>query len=154
MSCPYTSLQNGKAERILRTINDMLRSLLFQASIPVRYWVEGLHSATYLLNRLPTKAISMTSPYFTLNGVTPSHEQLRIFSCACYPNLSATTAHKLAHRSTRRIFLRYSADHKGYRCLDLTTNNIVVSQHIFDEADFPFSASPCLINDLDIFSAG
>jgi hypothetical protein len=37
MSCPYTSSQNGKAERILQTINNMLRSLLFQASILARY---------------------------------------------------------------------------------------------------------------------
>jgi hypothetical protein len=39
MSCPYTSPQNGKAECILRTINNMLCSLLFQASILARYWV-------------------------------------------------------------------------------------------------------------------
>jgi hypothetical protein len=130
MSCPYTSPQNGKAERILRTINNMLRSLLFQASIPARLWVEGLHTATYLLNHLPTKAISTTSPYFTLHGVTPSYEHLRVFGCACYPNLSVKAAHKLAPRSTRCIFLGYSVDHKGYRCLDLTTNNIIVSRHV------------------------
>jgi hypothetical protein len=40
MSCPYTSPQNNIAERILHTINNMLCSLLFQASIPARYWVE------------------------------------------------------------------------------------------------------------------
>jgi hypothetical protein len=150
MSCPYTSPQNGKAERILRTINNMLRSLLFQASISARYWVEGIHTTTYLLNCLPTKPISTTSPYFTLHGVAPSYEHLRVFGCACYPNLSTKAAHKLAPRSTRCIFLGYSTDHKGYRCLDLTTNNIVVSRHIvFYEADFSFSASPRLTNDLD-----
>jgi hypothetical protein len=37
MSCPYTFPQNSKTERILRTINNMLRSLLFQASIPAHY---------------------------------------------------------------------------------------------------------------------
>jgi hypothetical protein len=31
--------------------------LLIQASLPGRYWTEGLHTATYLLNHLPTKAI-------------------------------------------------------------------------------------------------
>jgi hypothetical protein len=36
MSCPYTSPHNGKAEHILRTINNMLRSLLFQTSILAR----------------------------------------------------------------------------------------------------------------------
>jgi hypothetical protein len=74
-----------------------------------------------------------------------------VFGCACYPNLAAKTAHKLAPRSTRYIFLRYSANHKGYRCLDLTTTNIVVSRHVvFNEVDFSFSASPRLTNDLDI----
>jgi hypothetical protein len=53
MSCPYTSLQNGKTEGMIRTTNNVLRSLLFQASLPARYWVESLHAATYLLNLLP-----------------------------------------------------------------------------------------------------
>jgi hypothetical protein len=151
MSYPYTSLQNGKAEHIFRTINNMLRSVPFKASILARYWVEGFHTAIYLLNHLPTKAISMTSLYFTLHGVTPSYKHLRVFGCACYPNLSAIAAHKLAHWSNRYIFLGYSTDHKGYRCLDLTTNNIVVSRHVFDETDLPFSVSLRLTNDLDIF---
>jgi hypothetical protein len=37
MSCPYTSPQNGQAERMIRTTNDVVRSLLFQASLPARY---------------------------------------------------------------------------------------------------------------------
>jgi hypothetical protein len=152
MSCPYTSPQNSNVECILHTINNILCSLLFQTSILARYWVEGLHTTTYLLNRLPTRAISTTSPNFTLHGVAPSYEHLHMLICSCYPNLSAKAAQKLAPRSTRCIFLEYSTDHKGYRCLDLTTNNIIISRHvIFDEADFPFSTSPHLTNDLNIF---
>jgi hypothetical protein len=33
MSCPYTSAQNGKAECIIRSINNVIRSLLFHASV-------------------------------------------------------------------------------------------------------------------------
>jgi hypothetical protein len=57
MSCPYTSPQNGKAERIIHSINNVNRTLLIQTFLPVSYWAEGLHTATYLLDRLPTKAI-------------------------------------------------------------------------------------------------
>jgi hypothetical protein len=96
ISCPYTSLQNGKAKYSLCTINNIIRSLLFRASMPARYWVEGLHTATYLLNRLPCKVINASCPYVTLYGVTPSYEHLRVFSCVCYRNLSAQAAHKLA----------------------------------------------------------
>ena len=56
MSCPYTSPQNGKAERMIRTTNDIVRTLLIQTSLPPRFWAESLHTATYLLNRLPSTA--------------------------------------------------------------------------------------------------
>jgi IS30 family transposase len=38
MSCPYTSAQNGKAERIIRSINNVVRSLLFHASVRPSFW--------------------------------------------------------------------------------------------------------------------
>jgi hypothetical protein len=62
-----------------------------------------------------------------------------------------TSCPQIGPRSTCCVFLGYSADHKGYRCLDLFTNNIVISQLVFDETVFPFTASPRLTNDLDIF---
>jgi hypothetical protein len=125
MSCPYTSPQNGKTERLIRFINNVIGTLLIQTSLPGRYWTEGLHTVTYLLNRLPVKAIQI----------------------ACYPNIAATTPHKLAPRSTWCVFLGYSSDHKGYRCLDLSTNRLIVSRHVvFDEDNFPLAASPNPIN--------
>jgi hypothetical protein len=96
MSCLYTSLQNDKVEHTLCTINNMICSLLFQASMPARYWVEGFHAAMYLLNRLPCKAINVSFSYAAIYGVTPSYEHLSVFDCACYPNLFAQAAHKLA----------------------------------------------------------
>jgi hypothetical protein len=76
---------------------------------------------------------------------------LRVFGCACYPNLSAKAAQNLAPRSTKCVFLGYSTYHKGHRCLDLTTKNIIASRHVvFNEVDFSFSASPRLTNNLDI----
>jgi hypothetical protein len=115
MSCPYTSPQNGKAERMIRTTNDVMRPLLLQASLPARYWAEGLSGATYLLNLLPTKAISAPTPHFALFDTTPSYAHLRVFGCACYPNTSATAPHKLAPQPRvdllthcfRRVILPY-----------------------------------------------
>ena len=143
MSCPYTSPQNGKAERIIRSINNMVRSLLFQAHAPPAYWAEALATSTHLLNITPTKTLSFATPHFALHGSPPGYDQLRVFGCLCYPNLSATAPHKLAPRSARCVFLGYSAHHKGYLCLDVTTNRVIISRHVvFDETVFPFSEQP------------
>jgi hypothetical protein len=127
---------------MIRTVNNVTRTLLFQASMPPSYWVDALATATYLINRLPTKTLNMSTPFFALHGTLPSYHDLRAFGCTCYPNLSATTPHKLAPRSTLCAFLGYSPDHKGYRCLDLNTNRVIISRHVvFDETTFPFSLS-------------
>jgi hypothetical protein len=142
---PLHVLQNGKAECTIHTINNVIRTLLIQASLPGRYWAEGLHTVMYLLNRLPMKMISVVCPHVTLFGSTPLYEHLRVFGCASYPNIAATAPHKLTPRSTRCVFLGYSADHKGYRCLDLSANHLIVSRHvIFDDDSFPFTASSSL----------
>jgi hypothetical protein len=69
-------------------------------------------------------------------------ESIPTFGCTCYPNLTATTPHKLAPCSSLCAFLSYSPDHKGYRCLDLSTNRVIISRHVvFDETTFPFSST-------------
>jgi hypothetical protein len=135
MSCPHTSPQNGKVKHMLRTTTNIIHTLRFEASMPPQYWVESLHITTYLLNHFPTKTITASCPYTALHNSQPTYKNLRIFGCACYPNLSTTTPHKIAPHSTWCVFIGYSLDHKGYCCLDLSTNCIVISQHIvFDDA--------------------
>jgi hypothetical protein len=149
MSCPYTSPQNGTTKHIIHSVNNVISTLLIKASLPGSYWAEGLHTATYLLNRLPTMVIQAACPHVALFGSAPSYEHLCVFGCMCYPNTTTTTSHKLSSRSTRCVFLGYSTDHKGYRCLDLSTNNLIISRHvIFYEDNFPRTASPSL-TDLD-----
>ena len=44
-SCPYTSQQNGRAERKHHHILDTVRALLFSASLPERFWGEATLTA-------------------------------------------------------------------------------------------------------------
>jgi hypothetical protein len=57
LSCPYNSSQNGKAERSICTINDIVCTHLIQAHMLPEYWVETLNTSTYLLNCRPSKSI-------------------------------------------------------------------------------------------------
>ncbi|GJX85298.1 ribonuclease H-like domain-containing protein [Tanacetum coccineum] len=78
-SCPQTSQQNGKSERMIRTINNLIRTLLFQANLPPTFWVEALNMAIQLLNILPSTAIANDIPYTRLYGKDPNYTLLRIF---------------------------------------------------------------------------
>ena len=61
--CSHTSQQNRKSERMIRTINNDVRSLLFQAQLPSSFWVEALHRAVHILNILPTKTLQNRTPF-------------------------------------------------------------------------------------------
>ncbi|GKC08864.1 ribonuclease H-like domain-containing protein [Tanacetum coccineum] len=138
-SCPKTSQQNGKSERMIRTINNLIRTLLFQAHLPPTFWVEALHMAAHLLNILPSTAINNEIPHTRLYKTTPNYADLRVFGCLCYPHVH--TNHKLEPRATPSIFLGYPTNHRGYRCLDLNTDKIILSRHVtFDETVFPYGS--------------
>jgi hypothetical protein len=141
-SCPYTSAQNGKAERMLRTLNNVIRMLLIHAAMSPPYWAEALSTVVFLTNRQPSSSIHNGIPYHLLYREMPDYSLLRVFGCLCYPNLSATTPHKLSPHSAACVFLGYPPSQKGYRCLDLSTRKIIISRHVvFDETHFPFAAS-------------
>ena len=57
MSPPHTPELNGKAERLNRTLNNIIRAILLQANMPQSFWTEAMAIATYLHNRLLSKAI-------------------------------------------------------------------------------------------------
>ncbi|CAH9137282.1 unnamed protein product [Cuscuta epithymum] len=136
-SCPYTSPQNGKAERKIRYINNVTRTLLLHASVPPKLWPHAVLMATYLHNILPSKSLSYTSPTLALYRKQPSYSHLRIFGCLCYPHIP--TPHKLAARTIPCVFLGFPSQHKGYKCLDINSGRIFISRHvIFDESKFPF----------------
>lgn len=138
LSCPDTSLQNGKVEHHIRTINNTMCTLLIHASLPPPYWVYALATSTYLHNIL--WKLQNSTPTSILYLQEPSYDHLRIFGYLCFPNLSATTTHKLSPRSTPCLFLGYPKNHRGYICMELSTNNIILYRHVvFDEAYFSVS---------------
>jgi histone deacetylase 1/2 len=139
LSCPYTSQQNGKAKRILRTVNDCVRNMLIHAGMPSAYWAEALAAATHFINRRPCHTSGTSTPYQLLLGEPPSYNHLRVFGCLCFPNQAATTPNKLSACSVPCAFLGYPSYHRGYRCLDLRTRRVITSRHVtFDETQFPF----------------
>ncbi|KAK1652529.1 hypothetical protein QYE76_070334 [Lolium multiflorum] len=81
LTCPYTSSQNGRAERMLRTLNDCVCTLLFHASMPPRFWPDALATATLLVNIRQCRVRWSYTPHHLLYGAPPAYDDLRIFGC-------------------------------------------------------------------------
>jgi hypothetical protein len=109
--------------------------------MPLKFWDEAFLTATFLINLLPSKVLNFETPTERLLQVTPNYDALRVFGCACWPNLRPYNKRKLAFRSKQCVFLGYSPLHKGVKCLDVSTGRIYISRDVvFDENVFPFAS--------------
>ena len=143
VSCPHTHQQNGSAERKHRHIVETGLALLAHAAVPLKFWDEAFLTATYLINRLPTRVINNKCPLVRLFNTSPNYSLLKVFGCACWPHLRPYNKQKLSFRSKECVFLGYSSLHKGYKCLDTDSGRVYISRDvIFDESVFPFTRNP------------
>jgi histone deacetylase 1/2 len=99
VSCPHAHQQNGSAERKHRHIVEVGLALLAHSHMPLKFWDEAFLTATYLINMLPSKVINNDTPVHRLLGTRPDYNSLRVFGCACWPNLRPYNKRKLAFRS-------------------------------------------------------
>jgi hypothetical protein len=140
VSCPHAHQQNGSAERKHRHIVEMGLSLLAHASMPLKYWDQAFLTATFLINRLPSKVINDSTPLELLFEQTADYSSLRTFGYACWPNLRPYNDRKLQFLSKRCVFLGYKNQHKGFKCLDIATGRIYISRDVvFNENVFLFA---------------
>nr|KYP59043.1 Retrovirus-related Pol polyprotein from transposon TNT 1-94 [Cajanus cajan] len=142
LSCPHTHEQNGRPERKHRHITETSLTLLANASLPLHFWGEAFLTATTLINLLPTPSLQNISPYQILFHKPPDYNFLKTFGCGCYPLLRPYNQHKLDFKSHQCLFLGYSNQHKGYKCLS-PTGKCYISRHVkFNESFFPYKHSP------------
>jgi histone deacetylase 1/2 len=135
---PHTPEHNGYSERRHRHIVETGLTLLSHASLPLMFWTHAFATAVYLINRMPTPTLNLSSPYECIFGSLPNYSKLKIFGSLCYPWLRPYTSHKLESRSKPCIFLGYSLTQSAYLCYHPPTSKMYVSRHVkFVESIFP-----------------
>ena len=131
---PHEHGQNGKAERIIRTLCEMMLAMLHHSGLPLCFWTFAFQYSIFILNRIPhgTKSMSAVEELF---GSAPDLSFLRVFGCVCWAHVPKDVrAHKLVPKARQAIHLGRSQHHKAYVLLMLDTKRIVHRRSVvFDE---------------------
>ncbi|WKA01920.1 hypothetical protein VitviT2T_020169 [Vitis vinifera] len=127
---PHTLEHNGYFERRHHHIVETGLTFLSHASLPLTFWTHAFATAVYLINRMPTSTLNLSSPYENIFGSPPNYSKLRIFGCLCYPWLRPYSSHKLESRSKPCIFLGYSLTQSDYLYYHPPTSRMYVSLHV------------------------
>ena len=111
---PGTPQQNDVLERRNRTLLDMVRSMVSNASLPISLWTYALKTAMYLQNRVPSKAVQKT-PFELWTGRKPSLRHLHVWGCPAEIRYYNPHEKKLDARTISGYFIGYPEKSKGFR---------------------------------------
>ena len=126
-------------ERKYRHTVELGLTLLAQAKLPFKFWWDSFHTAVYHINRLPSTALKLITPYEKIFNHKLDYSMLKCFGCTCYPYLRDYNEHKFNYHSSKCIFIGYSPSHKGYKCMHPSGQIYIVRHVVFYESTFPYS---------------
>lgn len=130
LTVPRTAEQNGKAERLNRTIVEKVRCMLIDCKLPNSFWAEAAHTAVYLLNQSPTKCLEGKTPEEAWSNKKPNLEGLRIFGCKVHAHIAKEIRKKLDRKTIASIMVGYSTESKAYRLYNPSTGKVFVARDV------------------------
>lgn len=152
---PYAHQTNGTAERAIRTIVTIGRSMIHHAKLDKCFWAEAEMTAIYIKNRLPSPKITHRTPFEIVYNSKPSVKHMRVFGCQTYILTPKEKRLKWDPKARAGIFLGYEEVSKAYHVYDVEAGQVVISRDVnFDESTFGLSLliDDEVVNDLDFES--
>lgn len=129
-SIVYKPQQNGLAERTIRTLTEKARCMLQDANLPKKFWAEAVNTAAYIKNHTTSKVIGNKSPIEIWSGKKPDLSHFKVFGSVAMAMIPKEKRKKFDAKSKQLIFVGYCENQKGYRLLDMETNQIVACRDV------------------------
>lgn len=136
-TAPYTTEQNGVAERMNRTLVERSRCMLFDSQLCKKIWAEAVMTAAYIINRSPCRMIDGKSPEEAWTGRKPNLQRLRVYGYKCQVHVPKQKRHKFDSKSEECIFLGYSSESEAYRLYNPITRKILISRDVIFFENMP-----------------
>jgi len=117
---PYNPEMNSVSERLNRTLQEKATTMLITSGLEKKFWNEAILTANYIKNRSLTSAVGKQFkdkiPAKIWFKQKPNLSHLKIFGSICYNYIPVNNRLKFEKKSTKCIFLRYTASIGSY-CL-------------------------------------
>lgn len=132
-SMNYTPQQNGVSERFNRTLVEKARTLLADSNFNKELWGEAAYTATYIINRLPTRnGIIPAELWF---GKSPDYKKLQCFGIPAYVHLQPQYREKGKFEEKSKKYYLVGYCNNGYKLWDTQERKIITARDvIFDKA--------------------
>jgi transposase InsO family protein len=140
--------QNGVAERLNRTLKELLVAMLNGARLPARFWGEGLNYLRHVIVRSPSSSIPAgTTPHEMVHKRKPDYSPLRVFGCRAWAHIHPKERKSLQDHAKLCIFRGYPEEFKGWKLWDPSTKGgrggIIVSRKVVWNKEFPVTCIAC-----------
>ena len=131
---PYTPQQNGVVERKNWILKEMSNCMTQSNALSIRFWVEAINYANYIVNHTPTKYLQGITSEEAWSKIKPEVSHFRVFGCEAWAHILDEKWKALQPKSEKCIFVGYSEDIKGYRLLQPHSHDIIIRRDVkFDE---------------------
>ncbi|SDA03668.1 BZ3500_MvSof-1268-A1-R1_C133g00719 [Microbotryum saponariae] len=149
-SIPRTPQQNGRAERVNRSIVEGVLALLADAHLPKSFWEEAAAYFVYCKNLCEHSALDKATPNFAWQGDRTNASALHPFGCTAWLTVAPELRSKLDPKAVRVLFTGYDLASKAFRFYDTTTKKISLGRNArFLDNEFPGLRSDSTEQDAD-----
>jgi hypothetical protein len=118
---------NGVAERLNRTLMNMVRTMLKDKNLNNRLWGEALIYTVKIINRMWKKKTGKI-PYEQVKGKIPDFRNYNVFGTSCMYHNNEEHLRKLDDRAFPGVFCGINNEETAYRIYDVSKKIIVISR--------------------------
>ncbi|SCV70654.1 BQ2448_3416 [Microbotryum intermedium] len=137
-SIPHTPQQNGRAERVNRSIVEGVLALLADAHLPNTFWEEAVAYFVYCKNRCQHSALDKATPDFIWQGRRTDASALHPFGCTAWLTVAPKLHSKLDPKAARVLFVGYNLASKAFRFYNTNTSKFILGRNAtFLDTKFP-----------------
>ena len=147
-TAPYSSAQNGLAERAIRTTMDDVRTLLKDSGLSHSFWAEAAAYSVYTQNLIPSRRHPGKILMESFTGRRQNVVHLRAFGSRCWAKVPTVYGVQVMGRSklddhgVKCVFLGYMPGHGNFKVQEDGSCQVFVSRDVVFEEGIPHRTSP------------